>query len=45
MHKEVIDCLLCGTPLIEQVSWLTLIQRFPTTICLEMRTEIFTSIK
>ena len=27
------DCLLCGTPLIEQVSWLTLIQRFPTTIC------------
>ena len=33
MHKEVIDCLLCGTPLIQQVSWLTLIQRFPTTIC------------
>ena len=33
MHKEVIDCLLCGTPLVEQVSWLTLIQRFPTTIC------------
>ena len=27
------DCLLCGTPLIEQVSWLTFIQRFPTTIC------------
>ena len=33
MHKEVMDCLLCGTPLIQQVSWLTLIQRFPTTIC------------
>ena len=33
MHKEVMDCLLCGTPLVEQVSWLTLIQRFPTTIC------------
>ncbi|MGM9945754.1 MAG: ComF family protein [Lysinibacillus sp.] len=33
MHKEVMDCLLCGTPLIEQVSWLTLIQRFRTTIC------------
>ena len=35
MHKEVVDCLLCGTPLIEQVSWLTLIQRFQTTICLK----------
>ena len=34
MHKEVMDCLLCGAPLIEQVSWLTLIQRFPTTLCL-----------
>ena len=34
MHKEVMDCLLCGTPLIEQVSWLTLIQRFGATICL-----------
>ena len=34
MHKEVTDCLLCGTPLIEQVSWLTFIQRFETTICL-----------
>lgn len=33
MHKEVMDCLLCGTPLIQQVSWLTLIQRFQTTIC------------
>ena len=33
MRKEVMDCLLCATPLIEQVSWLTLIQRFPTTIC------------
>ena len=35
MHKEIMDCLLCGAPLIEQVSWLTLIQRFPTTICLK----------
>ena len=34
MYKEVMDCLLCGAPLIEQVSWLTLIQRFPTTVCL-----------
>lgn len=34
MHKEVMDCLLCGAPLMEQVSWLTLIQRFPITICL-----------
>ena len=28
------DCLLCGAPLIEQVSWLTFIQRFQATICL-----------
>ena len=34
MHKEVMDCLLCGAPLIEQVSWLTFIQRFQATICL-----------
>ena len=33
MHREVTDCLLCGTPLVQQVSWLTHIQRFPTTIC------------
>lgn len=33
MHKEVMDCLLCRAPLIEQVSWLTLIQRFGATIC------------
>ena len=33
MHKEIMDCLLCGAPLIEQVSWLTLIQRFGATIC------------
>lgn len=33
MHKEVMDCLLCRAPLIEQVSWLTLIQCFGATIC------------
>lgn len=33
MHKEVTDCLLCGTPLVQQVSWLTHIHRFQTTIC------------
>ncbi|MFF5993802.1 ComF family protein [Lysinibacillus sp. KU-BSD001] len=33
MHKENLHCLLCGTLLTEQISWLTLIQTFPTTIC------------
>ena len=33
MHKEVHDCLLCGSPLAEQVSWLTFLQTFEQTVC------------
>ena len=33
MHKEVHDCLLCGSPLAEQVSWLTFLQTFGPTTC------------
>ena len=33
MHKEVHDCLLCGSPLAEQVSWLTFLQTFAPTTC------------
>ncbi|WP_431029170.1 ComF family protein [Lysinibacillus sp. LZ02] len=39
MHKENLHCLLCGTLLTEQISWLTLIQTFPTTICAKCEGE------
>lgn len=33
MNKEVHDCLLCGAPLLRQISWLMLIERFPSVMC------------
>lgn len=33
MDKETGQCLLCGTPLDRQISWLLLIERFSPVIC------------
>lgn len=40
MKKEIYDCLLCGTPLNEKVTWKVLLGNdYPDTICSECESE------
>ncbi|HWL26681.1 MAG TPA: ComF family protein, partial [Ureibacillus sp.] len=40
MKKEIYNCLLCGAPLNEQVTWKWLLgNEYPKTICLECENE------
>ena len=40
MKKEIYNCLLCGTPINEQVTWRWLLgNEYPKTICLECENE------
>lgn len=34
MRKEITHCLLCGQVLSNEASWLTLLERFPRTLCI-----------
>ncbi|MGM9949237.1 MAG: ComF family protein [Lysinibacillus sp.] len=45
MHKEVHDCLLCGSPLAEQVSWLTFLQTFAPTICVRCEGKLEAAVE